>query len=69
MDDIEKIEKLDEKLFELRQENQHLRGQITYLQEELSSTEDDRDKQVARLQAKVDELEQQLGEALFVRKD
>ena len=45
-----------------------MRGQITYLQEELASTEDDLDKQVQRLEAKVQELERQLGDALFARK-
>jgi len=31
----------DEKIFELKQEIIRLRGQITYLQEELASAEDD----------------------------
>ena len=33
-----------EKIYELQQENIRLRGQITYLQEELSSVEDELDK-------------------------
>ncbi|MBK7051952.1 MAG: hypothetical protein KBD82_13165 [Rhodoferax sp.] len=65
---MDELEKLTEQLFEQRQENQRLRGQITYLQEELASTEDDLDKQVQRLEAKVQELERQLGDALFARK-
>ncbi len=57
MRNVDELEKLTEQLFEQRQENQRLRGQITYLQEELASTEDDLDKQVQRLEAKVQELE------------
>lgn len=68
MRNVDELEKLTEQLFEQRQENQCLRGQITYLQEELASTEDDLDKQVQRLEAKVQELERQLGDALFARK-
>ncbi|MBP8286292.1 MAG: hypothetical protein KAX57_05575 [Rhodoferax sp.] len=68
MRNVDELEKLTEQLFEQRQENQRLRGQITYLQEELASTEDDLDKQVQRLEAKVQELERQLGDALFARK-
>ena len=88
MRNVDELEKLTEQLFEQRQENQRLRGQITYLQEELASTEDDllayvdgfsdnvRDvftrfgfeEQVQRLEAKVQELERQLGDALFARK-
>lgn len=68
MCNVDELEKLTEQLFEQRQENQRLRGQITYLQEELASTEDDLDKQVQRLEAKVQELERQLGDALFARK-
>lgn len=68
MRNVDELEKLTEQLFEQRQENQRLRGQITYLQEELTSTEDDLDKQVQRLEAKVQELERQLGDALFARK-
>lgn len=59
--DEELIDKLNDQIFELRQENQHLRGQITYLQEELSSVEDDRDKEVSRLQDRIDELETYIG--------
>lgn len=34
----------DEVIYELREENKRLRGQITYLQEELASVEDELDK-------------------------
>ena len=55
----------DERIFELQQENIRLRGQITYLQEQLSSLEDEKDKVVERLEDKISELEQSLGDALY----
>ena len=54
-----------EKIYELQQENRHLRGQITYLQEQLSSVEDDLDKARDRYEDRIAELEQQLGDALY----
>lgn len=60
MDDLK-----DERIFELQQENIRLRGQITYLQEQLSSLEDEKDKVVERLEDKISELEQSLGDALY----
>lgn len=54
-----------EKIFELNQEIIYLKGQITYLQEELSSVEDDRDHRIYRYEKQVADLEQQLGNALF----
>jgi chromosome segregation ATPase len=56
----------DEKIFELKQENQRLRHQITYLQEELSSVEDELEVRVKRLNDKIESLEQQLGDALHM---
>jgi len=54
-----------EKIFELQQENIRLRGQITYLQEELSSVEDELDKVRDRYEQQIESLEQQLGDALY----
>jgi len=55
----------DEKIFELTQENNRLRGQITYLQEELASIEDQMAIAIERLEDRISELEQQLGDALY----
>ena len=54
-----------EKIFELQQENIRLRGQITYLQEELSSVEDELDKVRDRYELQIEGLEQALGNALY----
>ena len=54
-----------EKIFELQQENTRLRGQITYLQEELSSVEDEMDRARNRYENRIAELEEQLGDALY----
>jgi chromosome segregation ATPase len=56
----------DELIFVLKQENQRLRNQITYLQEELSSVEDELDVRINRLNDKIESLEQQLGDALHM---
>ena len=55
----------DEKIFELTQENNRLRGQITYLQEEVASIEDQMAIAIERLEDRISELEQQLGDALY----
>ena len=47
-----------ETIFELQQENIRLRGQITYLQEELSSVEDELDKTLDLHDIRLAELEQ-----------
>ena len=47
-----------ETIFELQQENIRLRGQITYLQEELSSVEDEFDKALDLHDKQLEELEQ-----------
>ena len=47
-----------ETIFELVQENIRLRGQITYLQEELSSVEDELDKAADIYEKRFEELEQ-----------
>jgi predicted nucleic acid-binding Zn-ribbon protein len=54
-----------EKIFELNQEIIRLRGQITYLQEELSSVEDNLDKSRTAYEKRIEDLEQQLGDALY----
>ena len=59
------VDKDAEKIFELQQENTRLRGQITYLQEQLSSVEDDLDKVRDRYEDRIAELEEQLGDALY----
>ena len=53
-----------ERIYQLQQENIRLRGQITYLQEQLSSLEDEKDKVVERLEDRLGELEQSLSDAL-----
>jgi prefoldin subunit 5 len=47
-----------ETIFELVQENIRLRGQITYLQEELASVEDELDKAADIYEKRFEELEQ-----------
>lgn len=59
------VDKDAEKIFELQQENIRLRGQVTYLQEELSSVEDEMDKARDRYERQIESLEQQLGNALY----
>lgn len=57
-------ERREEQRFETEQELNRLRGQVTYLQEELASTEDEMAKRVDRLESKIADLEQLLGDAL-----
>ena len=57
----EQKDKYEELIFEMRQENQHLRGQITYLQEALSACEDEMAEKVRAMQAQIDALERELG--------
>jgi predicted nucleic acid-binding Zn-ribbon protein len=54
-----------EKIYELNQEIIRLRGQITYLQEELAHTEDEVSRITDRYENKIADLEQQLGDALY----
>ena len=49
-----------EKIYELNQEIIRLRGQITYLQEELASVEDKVSKITDRYENKIAELEHQI---------
>jgi predicted nucleic acid-binding Zn-ribbon protein len=58
-----------EKIFELEQEIVRLRGQITYLQEELSSSEDELVRVINRFEYRIDRLEQELGDALYRREE
>jgi uncharacterized protein YlxW (UPF0749 family) len=53
-----------EKIFELQQEIIRLRGQITYLQEELASAEDTLYNTTGQLEDKIIQLEQYLGSNL-----
>ena len=55
----------DERIFELTQEVNRLRGQITYLQEELASVEDEMAAKIERYEGRIFELEDQLGDALY----
>jgi predicted nucleic acid-binding Zn-ribbon protein len=58
-----------EKIFELEQEIVRLRGQITYLQEELSGAEDEVARVTNRFEYQIDRLEQELGDALYRREE
>lgn len=62
MDDIE--DPKDEKIFELNQEIKRLSDLKTYLQHELASVEDDMMTMRKHYEAKIAELEQELGDAL-----
>lgn len=59
------LELKDEKIFELNQEIARLRNQVTYLQEELASAEDKIMEITNRFESRVEELEFQIGDALF----
>ena len=67
MNDNDLTDPKDEKIFDLQQENNHLRGQITYLQEQLASVEDDIAKVTDRFENRIADLEEQLGDALYRR--
>lgn len=58
-----------ETIFELQQENIRLRGQITYLQEELSSAEDELDKAADIYKKRVAELEQLISKIIIRSND
>lgn len=55
---------LKEKIFELKEDIKYLKNQITYLQEELSSVEDEMYWKTAQYEKRIEQLEQQLGDAL-----
>lgn len=59
------LERKDEKIFELKQEIARLRNQVTYLQEELASAEDSIMEITQRCENRVQDLELQLGNALY----
>lgn len=59
------LERKDEKIFELKQEIARLRNQVTYLQEELASAEDTIMEITQRSENRVQDLELQLGNALY----
>ena len=54
-----------EKIYELQQEIIRQRGQITFLQEVLYGVEDELDKVRDQYERRIDELEKQLGDALY----
>jgi predicted nucleic acid-binding Zn-ribbon protein len=58
-----------EKIFELEQEIVRLRGQITYLQEELSNSEDELTRVTNFFEYQIEQLEQELGDALYRREE
>lgn len=58
-----------EKIFELEQEIVRLRGQITYLQEELSNSEDEVARVTNLFEYRIEQLEQELGDALYRREE
>ena len=58
-----------EKIFELEQQIMWFRGQITYLQEELSSVEDELRIVTNRYEYRIEQLEGQLGDALYRREE
>jgi hypothetical protein len=58
-----------EKIFELEQQIMWFRGQITYLQEELSSVEDKLRIVTNRYEYRIEQLEQELGNALYRREE
>lgn len=65
-DSIElQLERKDDKIFELNQEIARLRNQVTYLQEELASAEDKIMEMTQRFESRVEDLEFQVGAALF----
>lgn len=62
---LDRESRKDEQIFELRQENARLRNQITYLQEQLALAEDEVMNLSTRSKMRIEELERQLGDALF----
>jgi len=60
-----KEERQAEARYEQEQEMNRLRGQITYLQEELAGVEDQMATNIDRLEQRIADLEQQLGDALY----
>ncbi len=55
----------DETVFELNQEINRLRGQVTYLQEQLAIAEDEIERLISDNNLAVQSLERQLGDALY----
>jgi predicted nucleic acid-binding Zn-ribbon protein len=55
----------DEKIFELNEEIKRLRNQVTYLQEELAMAEDKIMEITQRFENRVEDLERQVGDALY----
>jgi len=65
MNEEHPIDKDAEKIFDLRERNNHLRDQITYLQEQISIVEGEIEKIRDRYELIIEGLEQALGDALY----
>ena len=65
MDVTAQLAAKDDKIFELNEEIKRLRNQVTYLQEELASVEDDLMAARQQYENRIADLEQQLGNALY----
>lgn len=65
MDVTAQLAAKDDKIFELNEEIKRLRNQVTYLQEELASVEDDLMAARQQYEHRIEDLELQLGNALY----
>lgn len=61
---LEKLAQKDDKLFEQNELIKTLRNQVTYLQEELALAEDKLASDKTKYEAKISELEEQIGSLL-----
>lgn len=65
MDIAAQLAAKDDKIFELNELIKQLRNQVTYLQEELASVEDELMAARQQYENRIADLEQQLGNALY----
>ena len=65
MDITAQLSVKDDKIFELNELIKQLRNQVTYLQEELASVEDELMAARQQYENRIADLEQQLGNALY----
>jgi len=65
MDITAQLSAKDDKIFELNELIKQLRNQVTYLQEELASVEDELMAARQQYENRIEDLEQQLGDALY----
>lgn len=61
----QQLEAKDDKIFELNEQIKKLGNQVTYLQEELASVEDELMAARQQYENRIADLEQQLGNALY----